>query len=455
MIAQYEGDPPHNAAAPSSHEPTLSNSHSTIPQTLRLQTVTKDVGRTDDVNTSSSEPTTPSTTGMSNRHRYLFAMPGMCLGSFGVGNLWRLAVHTWQLPPWIEHVTDTVCGILGAMAVVLWVAGSWNEAKHGRAPWSHANRMCLPFWVGLAVGGMGITSSSNFAPRFSTSLSASVWCIGVMLQLLTLAGAGMAGAMGVWTRFKSNRRLLRLDDFDPTIYPVTVGCGMIAPMAEVAMPHEPRIARGMADVLAFVALGFTVVLVVPVMIRLCLLLRDGGQSTLASVPNSVVQMAPFGLTMSGYVAARLPGSDNPNGGIGIFLLVGSLVSTILIAFFLPYLYRMPYSPKWATLTFPTISSGNAVLWFRNIPGHSNRTHFALDTVGAAYVALATLVVIMVWIRLCLWLRILAQGGDIDLNGASVRPRESERPPSTRPPRSRSPIMSPLAENQTFEYINHV
>jgi len=72
---------------------------------------------------------------------------------------------------------------------------------------------------------------------------------------------------------------------------------------------------------------------------------------------------------------------------------------------------MPFSPTWAALTFPTVSTANGVLIYRSLKGHPATTCHALDIVGAVFLGLASAIVLMVWTRLLLHLGRGGRGQD--------------------------------------------
>ena len=114
---------------------------------------------------------------MSVRHRHIFALLGLALGTFGLANAWRLAGATWKLGAYVTHGTDLACSMLGTLAVILWASACSAESVAGRSPLSSTNVLGLPFWGGLAVGAMGITSASTLASVASGSLSTAVWYV--------------------------------------------------------------------------------------------------------------------------------------------------------------------------------------------------------------------------------------------------------------------------------------
>jgi len=158
------------------------------------------------------------------------------------------------------------------------------------------------------------------------------------------------------------------------------------------------------------ALVFTIGLVAPTVALLC---RQLGSKTLAmaAVPAAVVQMAPFGVCYSAFVGAGLPGAHDRTGGMTLALVAGNGLSVLLLALFLPHLIRMPFAPTWTALTFPTVSTANGVLIYRSLKGHPATTRHALDIVGAVFLGLASVIVLMVWTRLLLHLGRGGRGQD--------------------------------------------
>ena len=197
--------------------------------------------------------------------------------------------------------------------------------------------------------------------------------------------------------------------------------------------------------MAWMALVFTIGLVPPTVALLCRQLRSKTLA-MAAVPAAVVQMAPFGLCYSAFVAAGLPGADDRTGGMTLALVVGNGLSVLLLALFIPHLIRMPFAPTWTALTFPTVSTANGVLVYR-LKGHSAATtRHALDIVAAVSLGLASVIVLMVWTRLLLRLGRGGGGPRIPLGGAWTRKlaRPRRHCPSTPSPPKHIPTTAQAA-----------
>lgn len=226
---------------------------------------------------------------------------------------------------------------------------------------------------------------------------------GVGIQLATLLGATVAAIVGVYLRWSTKRSLVVLSDFTARLYPITVGLGIATPTSRSAVKICPDLAHDLSEVLAWAACIFTALLVVPIVAELFRLLWLQGDAAQKAFPSAVIQMAPFGVAYAAYVTAKLPGSDDPTGGGTMSLIAGNLGSTAVILLFLPQLFRMPFAPTWSSLTFPTVSSANSCLVFRNVVGKSKTINRVFDILGAMYLSLASFLVVLVWVRLLIFL----------------------------------------------------
>ena len=215
-----------------------------------------------------------------------------------------------------------------------------------------------------------------------------------------MIGAAIAALVRVY--LWGGQRWVVLEDFSPLVYPVTVGIGIGVGGVKVAVVQRVQVAHDISEVMAWMALAFTLGLVAPTVALLC---RQLGSKPLAmaAVPAAVVQMAPFGVCYSAFVGAGLPGAHDRTGGMTLALVAGNGLSVLLLALFLPHLIRMPFAPTWTALTFPTVSTANGVLIYRSLKGHPATTRHALDIVGAVFLGLASVIVLMVWTRLLLHL----------------------------------------------------
>jgi len=85
--------------------------------------------------------------GMHVRHEHIFALLGLTLGTWVLANVWRLAAMLWSLSPMVNRWTDRACGVLGCLALLLWVTGCIRESYLGRSVRTRTNVLALPFWV--------------------------------------------------------------------------------------------------------------------------------------------------------------------------------------------------------------------------------------------------------------------------------------------------------------------
>ena len=83
--------------------------------------------------------------GMHVRHEHIFALLGLTLGTWVLANVWRLAAMLWSLSPMVNRWTDRACGVLGCLALLLWVTGCIRESYLGRSV--RTNVLALRFWV--------------------------------------------------------------------------------------------------------------------------------------------------------------------------------------------------------------------------------------------------------------------------------------------------------------------
>jgi len=337
---------------------------------------------------------------MEPRHAHLFGVLGLALGTAALGNVWREAARLWRLGAWVNRVSDPLCGGLAVAVLGGWVVGVVWEAHAGRAPFSRPNLLALPLWAGLAVGAMAVTALSVTAAIVSPELSRIIWYAGATTQVGVLAGATVMAITGLTQRWNSDRPLVTLADFSPLVYPVTVGVGITTPSVKGAIEccvFDPA-AEALAAALGWIAFGFTLLLLIPV---ISLLVRQlcSKHDVAHAVPAAVVQMAPLGVCFGAYVSAQLPYSTDRTSWLTLFLVGCNFASTVLVALFLPQLCRMSFAPTWSALTFPLVSSANGVLTYRKFAGHPLLTQQALDVLGAVYLALASVVVVLVWTRL--------------------------------------------------------
>eukprot|EP00038_Savillea_parva_P026076 m.51221 g.51221 ORF g.51221 m.51221 type:complete len:476 (+) comp7291_c0_seq1:266-1693(+) len=350
---------------------------------------------------------------MSVRHRHIFALLGLALGTFGLANAWRLAGATWKLGAYVTHGTDLACSMLGTLAVILWASACSAESVAGRSPLSSTNVLGLPFWGGLAVGAMGITSASTLASVASGSLSTAVWFSGATLQFGILVGASLAALVTMYQRWAAGLYPVFLRDFTPMMYPVTVGVGITAPTKPVAVHSHHDLARQIVWVYAWAACLFTAVFTVPIVMQLVRVAWVRGKSMVESVPVAVVQMAPFGVAFTAFVHADLPTSHQRLGVATLMLVGGNVASTALMVVFVGPLWRMSFAPTWSALTFPAVSSAIGIMVYRGFDGHSEEMVRALDGLGMAYLALASGVVLLVWARLFIHLAARVSGPDTE------------------------------------------
>ena len=85
--------------------------------------------------------------GMHVRHEHIFALLGLTLGTWALANVWRLAAMLWSLSPTVNRWTDRACGVLGCLALLIWVTGCIRESYLGRSVRTRTNVLALPFWV--------------------------------------------------------------------------------------------------------------------------------------------------------------------------------------------------------------------------------------------------------------------------------------------------------------------